>query len=37
MMLKRNAVWSEVVDDGEVVRDGGEVASVGDDVSRDGG
>ena len=35
-MLEPNAVWSEVVDDGEVSRDGGEAASVGGEVSRDG-
>ena len=37
IMLEPNAVWSEVVDDSEVVREDGEVASVGDEVSRDGG
>lgn len=35
-MLEPNAVWSEVVDDGEVSRDNGEAASVGGEVSRDG-
>lgn len=36
-MLEPNAVWSEVVDDGEVSRDNGEAASVGGEVSRDNG
>ena len=36
MMLEPNTVWSEIVDDGEVSKDGGEVSKDGSEVSRDG-